>query len=143
MITKRVAWIRVVAAGFAIAASQLTLAAGKTFTFAYLQHTGDSFYEHHRAYTGLTLRDRRRPLGGAMTALQESRVVGRALGLKFKLVERNLKPQADATNAIEALMRDEGIRVFLLDLPLDTEKGKVITSIPVGMVPYGILIDDH
>lgn len=119
MITKRVAWIRVVAAGFAIAASQLTLAAGKTFTFAYLQHTRDSFYEHHRAYTGLTLRDRRRPLGGAMTALQESRVVGRALGLKFKLVERNLKPQADATNAIEALMRDEGIRVFLLDLPLD------------------------
>jgi YVTN family beta-propeller protein len=26
---------------------------------------------------------------------------------------------------------------------IDTARGVVVTSIPVGMVPYGILIDDH
>ncbi len=135
MITKIVTCIAALSAGFVIAASQPTLAAGKTFTFAYLQHAEDSFYEHHRAYTGLTLRDRHRPLGGAMTALRESRVVGRALGLTFELVERNLKPQEDTTNAIEALIREEGIRVFLLDLPLD-----VVTKLGMALAGHDVLL---
>lgn len=89
----------------------------EVFTFAYLQREGDPAYEPHRAYTGLTLRDRHPPLDGARTALRESRVIGRALGLKFALEEVVLGPEEDAGAAIKALTA-AGTRVFLLDLPL-------------------------
>ena len=52
--------------------------AKETFAFAYLQRAGDPHYDRHRAYTGLTLRDRYPPVGGARVALRDSRVIGRA-----------------------------------------------------------------
>ena len=53
-------------------------AAKEVVSFAYLQRENDPAYEHHRAYTGLVLRDRRPPLDGAKTALRDSRVLGRS-----------------------------------------------------------------
>ena len=69
------------------------LAAKEVFSFAYLQRENDPTYEQHRAYTGLTLRDRTPPLDGAKTAMRESRVLGRALGVKFELREVMLGQQ--------------------------------------------------
>jgi ABC transporter substrate binding protein (PQQ-dependent alcohol dehydrogenase system) len=93
------------------------MAAKELVSFAYLQRENDPAYEQHRAYTGLTLRDRKPPLDGAKTALRESRVLGRALGVKFVLREETLGEADDPVAAIEALAAD-GTRIFLLDLPL-------------------------
>ena len=107
--------------------------AQETFRFGYLQRAQDAFYDPHRAYTGLTLRDRHRPVDGARLALRDSRIVGRALGVKFELVEKSLAEDASARDAVEALARDEGVDAMLLDLPLED----VITlgSAPAGGVP--------
>ncbi len=94
-------------------------AAEKTdFSFAYLQREGDPAYEGHRAYTGLVLRDRFPGLDGAKAAARESRLVGRALGLSFKLHEQVLAPGEDALAAVKGLIDQGTSRVFLLDLPL-------------------------
>jgi ABC transporter substrate binding protein (PQQ-dependent alcohol dehydrogenase system) len=93
------------------------MAAKELVSFAYLQRESDPAYQPNRAYTGLTLRDRKPPLDGAKTALRESRVLGRALGVKFVLREETLGEADDPVAAIEALAAD-GTRIFLLDLPL-------------------------
>ena len=110
--------IRLVAAVCLLALSTTAgLAAKEVVSFAYLQRENDPAYEPHRAYTGLTLRDRKPPLDGAKTALRESRVLGRALGVKFELQEKVLGAADDPVAAIEALAAD-GTQIFLLDLPL-------------------------
>lgn len=88
-----------------------------SFEFAYLFREGDPYYDKTRAYTGLRLRDRERPLDGARVALEESKVLGRALGLKLGLREEALAEGADTAARIDALLV-EGVGVFLLDLPL-------------------------
>ncbi len=92
--------------------------AQETFSFVYLQRADDPFYAPHRAYTGLTLKDRHRPIDGAKTAAREGRILGRMLGLRFALSEHALEAGDDPGKAIELLNRDEGAAVFLLDLPL-------------------------
>ncbi len=88
------------------------------FSFVYLQRADDPFYAPHRAYTGLTLRDRHRPLDGAKTALREGRILGRVLDLRFELEQRALEAGDNPLTAVEALRREAGAAVFLLDLPL-------------------------
>ncbi len=92
-------------------------AAKEVVTLAYLQRANDPAYEPHRAYTGLALRDLEPPLDGAKTALRESRVLGRTLGVKFELQELTLSEGDDPVAAIEALTA-AGTGIFLLDLPL-------------------------
>ncbi len=92
-------------------------AAAEVFSFAYLSREGDPAYQRQRGYTGLVLRDRFPPLAGAKLALRDSRIMGRALDLKFELLERVLAPDEDAETALSVL-RDQGAQVFLLDLPI-------------------------
>lgn len=89
-----------------------------TFDFVYLQRAEDSYYAPHRAYTGLTLRDRHRPLDGAKTAAREGRILGRVMGLRFELEVRSLKAGEEPLAVAKALHRARGATVFLLDLPL-------------------------
>jgi len=99
------------------------------FDFAYLMRDSDPAYAQHRAYTGLSLRDRQRPLAGARLGLRDSRIIGRALGFRFALREENLSEDASSLERIEALSI-QGIRVFLLDLPLAevTELARVLAN---------------
>ncbi|MFQ5935795.1 MAG: ABC transporter substrate-binding protein [Acidiferrobacterales bacterium] len=135
MTTKGLTRVQALLVGFLVVTSPAIFPADKTFTFVYLQHAEDPFYERHRAYTGLMLRDRHRPFGGAMTAIRESRIIGRALGFKFKLVEKNLEPQEDAASVIDAFIANEGVRAFLLDLPLD-----VVTELGAALADRNVLL---
>lgn len=90
------------------------------FTIAYVGLEDDPHYREVRAYTGLTLRQPYRPLDGAAVALRESRVIGRSLGLSFELAEAMLDAEEDVVAAMEGLIADRGIAVFVLDLPLET-----------------------
>jgi len=118
MITRPVLSFLVVLAMVAPAVAQTR----EEFTFVYVMRGNDSFYESHRAYTGLRLRDRHRPLDGARTAHRESKILGRALGMRFTLSEEDLAQDEQALDRIRSLM-EQGASVFLLDLPLQEVQG--------------------
>ncbi len=88
------------------------------YTFAYIGLETDPHYQEVRAYTGLTLRQPYRPLDGVAVAVRESRVIGRSLGLSFELAEAMLDADADVVAAMESLIADRDVAVFVLDLPL-------------------------
>ncbi len=99
-----------------IAATGAAVSAEKPlFSILYLSRAGDPAYEQRRSYAGLALRDKRPPVDGARIALRESRIRGRALGLRFELDEIELAPGAGAVEAVRAA----GSRAVVLDLPLD------------------------
>ncbi|MFQ5565145.1 MAG: ABC transporter substrate-binding protein [Paracoccaceae bacterium] len=85
------------------------------FPILYLSRADDPAYEQRRSYAGLALRDKRPPVDGARVALRESRIRGRALGLRFELVETQLAPGAGAVEAVRAAAPG----AVLLDLPLE------------------------
>lgn len=89
-------------------------AEAELFSVLYLGRQGDPTYEERRGYAGLTLRDRHPPIEGARVAMRESRIRGRALGLRFALEEVMLAPEADAIAAV----REAAPGAVVLDLPL-------------------------
>ncbi len=81
----------------------------------YLGRESDPAYAARRAYTGLSLRDLKRPIDGVRLAVRESRILARAIGIRFQLEELLLPPDAELAMTI----RDEtanGGRVILADL---------------------------
>ena len=92
--------------------------ADNSFSFVYLSQANDPFYKQKRAYTGLSLRNRNRPIDGVKLALKGSRIIGRTIGVKFELVEVVLDREEDARSVVEDLISSTGAAVFLLDLPM-------------------------
>lgn len=109
---------RALAVALSILFADMSVAADNNFRFVYLSRADDPFYKQQRAYTGLSLRNRSRPVDGASLALRGSSIVGRSIGLKFELIEIHLEPGDRVGSAIDDLVRSMGVRVFLLDLPL-------------------------
>jgi ABC transporter substrate binding protein (PQQ-dependent alcohol dehydrogenase system) len=87
--------------------------------FVYLTRDGDPWYKKGRPYTGLTLREHHRAIEGIKVGLRESRIIGRAAGLAYKLEEIELEKDRIATDAIRAVLSDGAARIFILDLPLE------------------------
>lgn len=96
-------------------------------TFTYLSRADDPHYETRRAYTGLTLRARKRPIDGVRAGLRESKVLGRRLGLALDL---NVIELGDGEAAFDALADaiSEDQSVFILDLPLDEMRALAATA---------------
>jgi len=92
--------------------------AADSFGFAYLSRADDPYYREQRAYTGLTLRQPQPPVEGARLALSESRILGRALGLRLELIEITLGEGEEAVAQIRHAAA-QGAVAFLLDLPLE------------------------
>lgn len=82
---------------------------------AYIGVENDPFYEPQPVYTGLSLKDRARPLPGAELAVRSARVLARTLGVAFTL-ETQLVPPGSAAAAV-ARAEAEGALAVLLDLP--------------------------
>ena len=96
------------------------------FVFAYLGIADDPYYMAERRYTGMVLKQPHPPLPGAKMGLRDSRIIGRALGIEFKLIERFVPMDGDVAAAIEALRKDTGAQAFLLDL--STERLRVVAE---------------
>lgn len=92
-----------------------TSADDKQLSFLYLGRVNDPAYDVRRAYTGLSLRDLKRPIEGARLAIRESRVLARAVGLGFALEERLLNPDDDLATVFTEEIEPQG-RVVLVDL---------------------------
>jgi ABC transporter substrate binding protein (PQQ-dependent alcohol dehydrogenase system) len=92
--------------------------AQETARIVYLGLEDDVFYEPRPGYTGLSLRDRQRPLSGAKVAMRGARVLGRALGIEFELEEvlvRDVEAAVDATRKA----RETGALAVILDIPAE------------------------
>jgi ABC transporter substrate binding protein (PQQ-dependent alcohol dehydrogenase system) len=93
-----------------------TARAQQALAIGYLFRPDDPYYQPRQAYTGLRLLDRHPALDGARLAMRDSRIVGRAAGISFELVEQPLAEGDDAIAAARAL--HGAARILILDLPL-------------------------
>lgn len=111
-----------IAKRFAIACLAIFLATplqGKEAArIVYVGVADDPYYDPQPAYTGLSLKDRKRPVAGARVAMRETRVLSRALGIAFELEEVILLKEAPARDAVTQA-REAGALAVLLDLPAD------------------------
>ncbi|MFT6774359.1 MAG: ABC transporter substrate binding protein (PQQ-dependent alcohol dehydrogenase system) [Paracoccaceae bacterium] len=89
----------------------------------------DPYYEPQPLYTGLSLKDRARPVDGARLAARGARIMGRALGLTFGLDEILLAPGQSPAAALRAAL-DGGAAAALLDLPADLMARAVAAALP-------------
>lgn len=99
----------------------------------YLGIEGDPYYEPQPVYTGLSLRDRPRPLDGVRLGFRDTRVLGRALGVTFELVEVLLPPGEVPPSAIRDA-RARGALAVLLDLPPAEMAAAVASAVSGGVL---------
>lgn len=93
--------------------------AAEPLTLGYVELAKDPRYDDRLAYGRPLTAPWGRPYAGAETALRESRFAAAALGLEFRL-QRISVPEAAQLGDRLRQAGDEGIRVFLLDLPGDS-----------------------
>lgn len=92
----------------------------------YIGLEDDPYYEPQRTYTGLSLKDLHRPVDGARLAFKDSKILARALGVKFEFVEQLLT--RDMTPAIAVRdAREAGAVAVILDIP-EIEMANVLDS---------------
>jgi len=104
----------------ALLPARVALSAEKTpFTIAYLQLSGDPRYEAPRAYAGIEVRSRHRPFDGAAIAVRGSRIIGRALGLKFSLQRATAETTDGLMSELNRLNNEENVKFFLVDASAD------------------------
>lgn len=82
----------------------------------YLGLQNDPYYEPQVTYTGLSLKDHQRPVEGIELGLRGTKVLGRALKLKFGY-EEVLAGTTEDILAIVRSAKDQGVTALLLDLP--------------------------
>ncbi len=98
--------------------SHTPIQAAETFSILYLGRDQDRAYAARRSYTGLSLRDVKRPIDGARLAVRATRVLARAIGVTFELEERLLTAKADLAAVLNDEVSGSG-RVVVADLNQD------------------------
>ena len=100
---------------------QSVLATGKTTVIiGYAELEKDPRYIDKRLYAGIEFKPRGRQWPGAEVALRESRIVGRALGMKFQLEKISGKNNEELAAEINRLHEEQNIGFFLMDTPVET-----------------------
>ena len=93
-----------------------TLAAAETRTvkILYLDRAGDPFYAPRESYSGIYDATRKSLLAGAELGVRDSRVIGRAIGVTFKLLRETLP---EGGPAVSQLLASEKPAAVILDVP--------------------------
>ncbi len=107
-----IATIATVAMAGAAAAAQKT-----PFAIGYLELDGDVRYQAPRAYAGIDVRPRHRPVAGAELAIGDSRIIGRALDLAFSLERVQAGTAIALAREMDRLKTESGIGFFVADVP--------------------------
>lgn len=89
----------------------------------YVSRDGDPEYKQQRRYTGLVLRQHYPVIDAVKAGMKESRIVGRAIGVKFKLAELTLNQGDTPADAIRRHVEQTGSQIFILDVPLEDLTG--------------------
>ncbi len=85
-----------------------------TVDFGYLEIINDPRYEEKRAYARIRVKPHERPFPGAELAIRSSRILGRALKMKFQLDRKEGNTAADIVTIVDQLLA-KGVRYFLVD----------------------------
>ncbi|MCP5073210.1 MAG: amino acid ABC transporter substrate-binding protein [Rhodobacteraceae bacterium] len=98
----------------------------------YVSLEDDEAFNRQRRYTGLILRQQYPLLGAVKSAIKESKIVGRALGVRFTLDQLKLK-RGMPVGATALRHHQNGGAIYVLDLPLPEmiEVGKAFSGKPV------------
>lgn len=107
--------VRTISLLFALLLSGPSFAVGE-IKFVYLGLEDDSFYDPQVTYTGLSLKDHQRPIEGIELGLRGTRVLGRALKLKFGFEEILAGTTGDVLAVVKSA-QDQNVTALLLDLP--------------------------
>ncbi len=89
------------------------------FPIGYLEITGDRRYEDKRAYARIRIKPHYRPFPGALLALRDSRVLGRAVKVRFSLEKAEAADAAGLVREVSRLHGEKGVRFFLIDAPAE------------------------
>lgn len=123
-----VAILMAVAPSFSAAVETTTLPIG------YLEITDDARYDEKRAYARIRVHPHDRPRPGAEMAIRESRILGRALKIKFSLERAEGKTAAALVSAIERMAAAK-VRYFLIDAD-----AAVITAVATATAGRDLLL---
>ena len=106
-----IAFIALLAFGLANGAASDAV---QTVTLGYAEIIGDPRYEEKRAYARIRVKPHHRPLAGAELAIRDSRILGRALKMKFQLMRTDSDNAAGLVEQIKGLNRDSGVEFFII-----------------------------
>ena len=85
------------------------------FVIGYLEIEGDPRYAPPRAYAGIDVRPRHRPVDGAALSIRESKIIGRALGLTFSLDRVSADTADGLSREMDRLQDQRGVDFFIVD----------------------------
>jgi ABC transporter substrate binding protein (PQQ-dependent alcohol dehydrogenase system) len=108
------AFLLIVAVAGVLGGDRSHAAEATPFPIGYLEVTDDPRYEEKRAYARIRVKPHDRPRPGAELAVRGSRILGRAVKMKFSLERGSGKTAADLISEVERLWT-AGIRFFLID----------------------------
>lgn len=108
------AFLLIVAVAGVLGGDRSHAAEATPFPIGYLEVTDDPRYEEKRAYARIRVKPHDRPRPGAELAVRGSRILGRAVKMKFSLERGSGKTAADLISEVERRWT-AGIRFFLID----------------------------
>ena len=97
------------------AAGPAAAAEAALFPIGYLEITGDHRYQDKRAYARIRIKPHHRPFPGALLALRDSRILGRAVKVRFSLEKAEAADAAGLVREVSRLHGEKGVRFFLID----------------------------
>ncbi|NNE22159.1 MAG: amino acid ABC transporter substrate-binding protein [Rhizobiales bacterium] len=89
----------------------------------YVSRDGDRAYQRQRRYTGLVLRQKFALIDAVKAGIKESRILGRAIGVKFTLSQLVLGPDDPPADAVRRHIGETGSRILIMDVPLEDLTG--------------------
>ncbi len=89
----------------------------KDHSIAYVSFAEDAWYSPQRSYAGMELQLPQHPLDGVRLAIQDARIPGRSVGVRFVLDELLLSTPNDLIKSVDGAIQS-GVEYFILDLPL-------------------------
>lgn len=87
----------------------------RTVTLGYAEIIDDPRYDEKRAYARIRVKPHHRPIAGAEVAIRESRILGRALKMKFELIRIKAQDAEDLAAQISRVNQDSGVQFFIVD----------------------------
>lgn len=87
----------------------------QTVTLGYAEIIDDPRYDEKRAYARIRVKPHDRPVAGAEVAIRESRILGRALKMKFELMRIEAQNAEDLVAQIIRVKHDSEVQFFIVD----------------------------
>src|SRR5215813_11653334 len=89
----------------------------RELAIAFVDRSGDGFYQAAPAYAGLYRPEHFSPFPAAELAIKDGAAAARARGLKLLLLRKSLAAEEDAAAALRLLAQSNAVLAAIIDLP--------------------------